>query len=220
MKIDSFTVSVLENFASISPSIHIKEGNILETMQPVSKAVKATAVVQTIFPRTFSLFNLWKFISVLNMYKDPDVLFEEEEIVVYGAGGGRTTRLRYSEDELVAKVPDKKMKLPSVDVTTYLPSNVMKDLEKARRVLKTEEVHIVGQDGTVSIQIADSSNPLSDTHSISLGTTDKTFRAIFRADNLLLMPDDYDVAVCSKGIARFNSAHVEYFIAVEDDSEF
>lgn len=220
MKIDSFTISVLENFASINSSIHIKEGNILETIQPLSKAVKATATVDTVFPRSFSLYSLWKFISVLNMYKDPDVIFQENEVTINGVGGGRSTTLLYSEDSTVDKVPDKKMKLPTIDVTTYIASNTMKDIEKARRVLKVDEVLLVGDGKSVFIQTTDSSNPLGDVHSVSLGTTDKTFKAVFRADNLLLMSDDYDVEICKKGIARFKSDRVEYFIAVEDSSEF
>lgn len=219
MKIDAFTVSVLENFASINPSIHINEGNIIETMQPVSKAVKAMAEVETSFPRSFSLFSLAKFISVLSMYKDPDVLFNEEAILVSAPTGMRTTKLLYSEDHLVDKVPDKKMKLPSVDVTTFMGRNIMKDLEKARKVLQVEEVLFRGDGEHVYIQSADSANPLGDVHSINLGTTDKKFTAIFRADNLKILPDEYDVQICNKGIARFKSARVEYFIAVEDVSE-
>lgn len=218
MKIDSFTISVLENFATIHPSIHIKEGSILETMQPLTKAIKATAVVDTVFPRSFSLYNLWKFISVLNMYKDPDVIFGEDAIKI--GGGNRITKLLYSEDGLVDKVPSKKMKLPSVDVTTYIASHAMKDIEKARKVLKVEEVLVVGDGKIVSIQAADSSNPLGDVHSVDLGTTDKTFKAVFRAENLMIMSNDYDVEICRDGIARFKNDRLEYFIAVEDSSEF
>jgi len=53
-----------------------------------------------------------------------------------------------------------------------------------------------------------------------IGETDKTFNAVFKAENLRIIPGEYDVKVSSKGISHFKGKEAEYWIAVEQHSTF
>jgi hypothetical protein len=76
-------------------------------------------------------------------------------------------------------------------------------------------------DGTnVFLQAADSKNPSGDVYSINIGDTDKAFKAIFKAENIKIIPGDYDVTISSRGISHFSGKDVEYWIAVEQSSQF
>ena len=217
MKLSSETLNVLKNFSTINPSIVVKEGKILETISS-SKTIKAKAKVTTEFPKRFAMYNLNKFISMLSFYQNPEVRFNDNSLTVFQ--GSEETHLPYSDEATIIKVPEKEIKLPSVDVSVSITNDNIKNVEKALGLLSVPEILITGDGTSVSLQAADSKNPTGDVHSIKIGETNKTFRAIFKAENIKVLPGDYSVEVCSKGISRWFNNDVEYFIAVESSSSF
>ena len=46
------------------------------------------------------------------------------------------------------------------------------------------------------------------------------FEMIFSADNMKLLPGDYDVEISSKGLSHWAGDKVEYWVAVEKDSKY
>ena len=57
---------------------------------------------------------------------------------------------------------------------------------------------------------------------MSVGETDKTFTAYFKAENFKMVSDDYDVAISKQKISHFVNRNkpIQYWIALEPDSEF
>jgi len=218
MKISPNTVTVLKNFSSINPSIVIKEGSVLETISS-TKTIKAKAKVDTTFPHRFAMYNLNKLISILSLYENPEVSFEQNSLTV-SDGNSSSAHLTYSDESTIIKVPEKEIKLPSIDVNVNVTNANIKDVEKALGVLSVPDIVISGDGNKVYLQAADNKNPTGDSYSIEIGTTNKTFRAIFKAENIKVLPGDYNVEICSKGISRFYNDNVEYFIAVESSSTF
>ena len=215
MKIDPFTISVLENFASINSTLLIKEGNVLETISE-SKMIKAKAEVDTTFPKKCAFYDLWKFISMYHHYDDPEITFEDKFLTIHS--GTCSTRLLYAEESLVTKMPKKNVLWNNVEATTYLSSLVMKDINKARKVLHFDSVVIQGDGGHIYIKTIDSKKPSGDTHCINLGETDKTFEAVFKAENLILLPDDYEVELSSSFVSKFTSSRLTYYIALDAET--
>ena len=217
MKIDNATVTVLKNFHTINPSIVVKEGNILETISS-SKTIKAKAKITTEFPKRFAMYNINKLISMLSFYQNPEVRFGEKSLTVFQ--GSEETQLPYSDETTIIKVPEKEIKLPSVDVSVIITNDNIKNVEKALGLLSVPEIIITGDGTNVFLQAANSKNPIGDVHSIKIGETNRTFRAIFKAENIKVLPGDYSVEICSRGISRWFNENVEYFIAIEESSTF
>ena len=129
MKISANTISILKNFSNINPSIVIKEGNVLETISS-TKTIKAKAKVDTTFPRRFGIYNLNKLISALSMFNDPEVDFNENSLTV--SENDKAIHLTYSDESTIIKVPEKDIKLPSVDVEVKITNDNVKDIEIGR----------------------------------------------------------------------------------------
>jgi hypothetical protein len=222
MKIDPFTLSVLENFAVINPAVWINEGNVLETVSP-TRAVVARVNVEVPFPKSFGLYRLHQFIQVLNLYHEPDVTFEDTHVLVSSGLGGRSTKITYGDPTLFGpcQVPDK-MKFPSSDIKTSISSVVLRDLAKAARVLGVEDLVIEGNGKYIAFSVLDTKNTASNYHTISLGETDKKFKAIVKHSNMTLLPHDYDIEIVIKGNPqlKFTSDRIKYLVAVEEGSEF
>ena len=217
MKISTNTVNVLKNFAKINPSILIQEGNTLKTMSP-SKTIMAKAVVDTSFPKRFAIYNLDRFISTSSLFNDPSFEFGDRTVTI--KEGDKKTDYVYADENTITKAPEKEINLPSVDVNVTLTNDHLKEVEKAGGVLGLPEIVIVGDGSTVFLQAADSKNPSGDVYSVKIGTTDKTFRAIFKSENIKIIPGDYEVTISSRGISNFKGKEAEYWIAVEQSSSF
>ena len=217
MKIDTNTVSVLKNFAKINPSIVVQEGNTLKTISP-NKTIMAKANVTTQFDKRFAIYNLDRFLSTLSLFENPELIFGDRSVVI--SDNNKTTNYTYAEESTVAKVPEKEINLPSIDVSFRLTNENLKDVERAAAVLQLPEIVVSGDGSKVYLQAADSKNPSGDVYSIAIGETNKTFRAIFRSENIKIIPGDYDVSICSRGISLFKGNETEYWIAVESTSTF
>jgi len=217
MKISTNTVNVLKNFAKINPSILIQEGNTLKTMSP-SKTIMAKAKIDTEFPKRFAIYNLDRFISTASLFTDPNFDFGERTVTI--KEGERKIDYVYADENTIGKMPDREINLPSIDVTVTLTNANLKEVEKAGGVLGLPEILIVGDGVDVYLQAADSKNPSGDVFSVKIGDTTKTFKAIFKTENIKIIPGDYEVNISARGISHFSGKDAEYWIAVEQSSTF
>jgi hypothetical protein len=217
MKIDTDTVNVLKNFSKINPSIVVQEGNTLKTISP-TKTIMAKAKVKTDFAQRFAIYNLDRFISIVSTFTDPDFKFGDKSVNIYDRN--KKINYTYADESTVLKAPEKEINLPSVDVVFTLTNENLRDVEKAAGILGLPEIAVVGDGENLMLQATDSKNPSGDVFSITVGETDKVFRAIFKTENIKIIPGSYEVSISSKGISHFSGDDVEYYIAVESSSTF
>lgn len=217
MKISTNTINVLKNFAKINPSMVFPEGNVLKTISP-SKTIMSKAVISESFPKRFAVYNLNQFISTVSMIADPDLKFNEKSVNI--VSGNEKFDLAYTDETNITKAPEREIGLPSIDVSFTLTQDVLAKLEKAAGVLGVAELAAVGDGSKVYLQVYDSKNPTTNTYSVELGETTKSFKAVFKLENLKVIPGDYEVNVSSKGISHFAGKEAEYWIAVEQHSVF
>ena len=217
MKIDTNTINVLKNFAKINPSIVFPEGNVLKTMSP-SKTIMAKSEVTTHFEKRFAIYNLDRFLSTLSLFNDPELTFKDKFVEISDVNS--KIRYTYADESTITKAPDKEIILPSIDVTFILSNENLKSVEKGAGILQLPEIIVVGDGSTISLQAADSKNPTSDVFSIEIGSTDKVFKAIFKSENIKIIPGEYTVSISARGISHFVGKEAEYWIAVEQSSTF
>ena len=217
MKISTNTLNVMKNFAKINPSIVVQEGNVLKTISP-SKTIMARGKVDTEFSRKFAIYNLDRFISTVSLFNNPELKFGDKSVEIFD--GNKKSQYTYADESSITQAPERQISLPSVDVVFRLTNEHLKDVEKAAGVLGLPEIVVFGDGTNVFLQAADTKNPSGDVYSINIGDTDKTFRAIFKSENIKIIPDDYDVTISARGISHFAGKEVEYWIAVEQSSTF
>jgi len=217
MKIDTNTINVLKNFAKINPSILIQEGNTLKTIS-TSKTIMAKAKVNTEFGKRFAIYNLDRFISTLSLFNDPELKLTDNCVDILG-DNARICYM-YADENTITKAPDKEINLPSIDVSFKLTDASLKEVQRALGVLGLPEIVVSGDGSKIYLQAADSKNPSGDLYSIEIGETNKTFKAIFKSENIKIIPGEYEVNISSRGISHFSGKEAEYWIAVEQSSSF
>lgn len=223
MKLSERTISLLKNFAGINPSILIKPGNVLQTINPMSSVV-ATATVEESFPREFAIYDLNQFLSAISMFKSCDIEFGEGYLELKGEGNAA---IRYwcAEPSLIkSKVSE--VKLPSEDVKFHLSEEALSKVLKAASILALPELAFASNGDKLSVKAIDSRSSSSNSMDVELGKNESNnkFNIIFQVDNLKMLIRKYDVTVCAKGITKFDSGdekhQLTYYVASSVHSTF
>jgi hypothetical protein len=217
MKLESRTMQILKNFSTINPSLMFKPGSTLNTMSP-NKTVLAKASIKEQIPSSFAIYDLSKFLGVLSLFDQPELQVEEKQMVING--GQQKVRYTFASPDAIVIPSEKEVNMPETEIKFKLTAEDLTKVMKAMGVMQLPEIAIVGEGGEMSIQAIDSKNPSADSYRVVLGENSNNFKMIFKAENIKIMPGDYDVSISSKGIGHFKGNDVEYYIATEANSTF
>ena len=215
MKLNTRTIQVLKNFASINPSIQFSEGTNLKTISP-NKTMMAKAKLEDVIPSTFAIYDLSRFLGVVSLFEDPEYQIEERMVNI--ASPGRKVSYTFADPSTIITPPDREIVLEDPDVVFELKQENFAEIMKALGVMSFPDLVVVGEDGKVILRATDTKNPSSDKYDIEVGSTDRTFTAVFKTENVKILPSSYTVSLSSKGISHFVSDDVEYWISLEANS--
>jgi len=105
-------------------------------------------------------------------------------------------------------------------VTVNVSEGDLSSVLKAAGVLQFSEVAFVGEGGKCYLKAIDSANDNADDFGVEIGETADKFNVIIKTDNLKLLPLDYQVTICSKGISEFKGKGVTYYVAIDSKSTY
>ena len=221
MKISQQTLSILKNFSTINGNILVRAGSTLSTISP-QKNILASAVVSENFPNTFAIYDLGQFLGAISLFEDPDFEFTDKFVNI--SSGKRSIKYWFAEPSMIIAAPEKKLQLPTEEVTFDASATSISEVLKAASVLQAPEIAVVS-DGTTNTQLVatDVKNDTSNEYHVDVGQVNSAkFRMVFKSENLKLISGDYKVSISSKGMGKFanEKAGLEYFIATESSSKY
>ena len=217
MKINKDTLNTLKNFSDINMSIEVKAGNTLRTVS-VQKNILAQSEVETTFPQDFAIYEVNRFLGAISLFDDPDFEFGQNSVRI---GNDRNSlNYVYCDPSMIVTPPEKNITVPDPEVRFTLTQDTLSQLLKAGNVLGTPEIVVEGG-SPMKVRAMDTQNDSTDTFHVNLNdSSDKSFRFVFKIENLKMVPGDYDVEISSKGIARFSQNKLQYWIATESSSTY
>jgi len=217
MQFSEQTLTVLKSFSAINKSILMQEGNVLKTITP-EKTLVAKATIPDQIPGSACVYDLSRFLSILSLHNAPNVEFEDKYFVI--TEGKRRTKYAFADVSMIHTPPEKEITIPSADVVVDVTWDDLQSVLKAAGVLQFTEVAFVGQDGKVFLKAVDTSSANADDYGIEIGETADEFKIIIKTDNLKLLPQNYQVTLCAKGISEFKGDSATYFVAIDTKSTY
>ena len=219
MRLSAETVALLKNFSSINQSILIRAGKTLKTMS-VMKNILVECDIPEEFTRDVAIYDLNQFLNCLSLIENPEVLLEENSIVI--SDGTNSIEYRYSDPSVITAPPERELVLPSEDVCVVLTEEHLQTAKKAAAVLQIPDVSLVGNGESIFLTVRDKKNSGSNSFKIEVGQTESTFNFNLKVENLKLISGDYDVLISQKNLSQFtsHSRPVTYWIALEPDSTY
>ena len=221
MKVSERTTNLLKNYANINQSIEFREGNILRTVSPLN-TILASVEISEDLPKTFPIYELNRFLGTLSLFNDPELDFTDNGVTISDSNHEATYRYCGSSS-MFQTPPEKNITFPDAEVSFELSLEQFKKTINAANTLGLPEVVVEGDGTEIRLLVSDTGNVSSDSFSTGVGSTDKTFRMIFKTENLnKLMEGTYDVKLSSKRISHFKrtSDSLQYWIALEQNSTF
>jgi hypothetical protein len=217
MKFSNETLTVLKSFTAINKSILLKPGKTLKTITP-EKTLIAIAEIPDEIPSQACIYDLSRFLSILSLYNNAEVEFVDKYFII--SEGKQRTKYVYADVSMIHTPPEKDITIPSKDVVVNVSNNDLSSVLKAAGVLQFSEIAFVGDGDKCYLKAIDSSNEGADDYGVEIGETTDTFKVIIKTDNLKLMPLDYQVTLCSKGISEFKGKDVTYYVAIDSKSTY
>ena len=221
MKVSERTTNLLKNYANINQSIEFREGKILKTVSPLN-TILASVEVEEEFPRTFPIYELNRFLGTLSLFNDPVLHIDESGVTI--ADDKHSAIYRYcGSSSMFQTPPEKNISFPDPEVQFQLSLQQFKTTINAANTLGLPEVVVESNNEDIELVVSDTGNASSDRFSSTVGKTDKTFRMIFKTENLnKIMEGDYVVALSSKRISHFKRTtdSLQYWIALEQNSSY
>ena len=221
MKISDNTISILRNFSDINANILFKPGSTLNTVSTM-KNIMAKADVEEEFETEFGVYDLPEVLRALDSFKQPVLKFTgNTNLKIQDEKSTLSARYAFA-DKSTLRFPSKEIKMPDQTVAFTLKNEDYESVKKLYTNLSLPDIAFKGEGGKIKLVALDKKNSNSNVSSIIVGDTDIEFTAYIKAENMKIVPGDYDVALSKAKIAHFinKKVKVQYWIALEADSTF
>ncbi len=215
MKLSKKTLAILKNFATINQSISVKPGNKLETISNV-KDIFAKVEVEETFETSFAIYDLNEFLGVVSLFEDPDFEFGDGELII--SQGKMKQKYYYADPSVITSPPEKGVTLPSVEVNATMKKEQWGVAIRAASANNASTLTFTNG----NILLHDKGVPNSNNFIFEgVANHDVDYNLSIAVEKLKMIMDDYDIEVCSKGLARFNGAQgIDYYIALLPDGKY
>lgn len=212
------TQEILKNMSTINNSLKFEAGNVLRTMNASGSIVMEADIAET-FPQTFSIYELNKLLAVLNLQtmRDAELAFEDDGKKVVIQAGRNKVDYFFTSESFVTH-PGKSMKIPSADLSLTVSEADLEGFTKAAATLGHKILEFRAEGGEVSLVASTPELDTSNDYVVGMGQTEAADgRYRIKADNFKVLPGDYDIVICARGImsAFHKSRPVRYFFGLE-----
>ena len=224
MKLSNETVDVLKNFSNINQNLLVKEGNKLRTMSTM-KNILAEAEIPESFVKEFGVYDLNEFLGVLTLTNDAVLTFDNDSFLT--VSGGYSKIKYFFSDPSILVTPPETFNAPDTDIEVTITKSALANVMKASAVMQLPDVVISGTNAhDVKLTVTDLKNTTSHEFTEELSQGDfivgGEFKFNYKAENLKVIPGDYDVSVSTTTLVSCwenSNKKIQYWIALEQPSD-
>lgn len=221
MKISPRTVDIIGSIKAINQGVVFKKGSVIKAKKERGTMPLIFAKVEEEFPVDFAIYNLSKFQQIMSLMQDPEITFEENNLLIKDSKKSKAT-IAYAAERLIDS-PDYSMSivLPNVDFEVDLDVTHIRKIKQAAQQLGCEEIAFVGNGKTIQLQTYSVKKSDPDYFSFEVGETDKHFKFVISITHLQFIPDSYKVLASLVGIVEFRSSlgDLSYFMTAHEQSK-
>lgn len=221
MKLSKNTLSILKNFASINPSMYLRQGNILTT-KSVNNVIYAEATIDDVIDADIGIYDVSEFLSTLGLFGDDFEIHSDvadQEISIKD----KRSSVKYSlVDPSVIVFPAKTVNFPVAEVHFELRNEDMTQILKAASTLGLPEIVITNANGKIVMKAVNSKDDSANSYALDIADYDGTneFEFFISVENMKMVKGDYKVMIAKIGAIQFEGITSKYIIALESNSTF
>lgn len=217
IKLSKDTLEIIKNASTINNSMRFSVGNSIKTINAAGNVIMEATIDETL-PVEFSIYELNKFLSVLNLpnMKDAELVFEDDKKVTIQSGKSKIQY--YFTDASFTTHPNKDINLPSVDLETEVEADTLEGFTKAASALGHKILAFRVQTGKALLVATTPDIDTSNDYVYELGdTTAADGEYKLKIENLKIIPGDYTIQICAKGLMKLvhKTRPLTFFLGLE-----
>lgn len=224
MKLSKQTISIFNNFCSISPQLRIFENNNTIVSKSLSKDILGIATIDETFPIELNFYDLSKFLKAISLISDPQLEFgENDPNTIYIKGGGNNKEVikfinsfpqQYLNENVSSNIP----KLHYV-ISFIFPYSLIEQLKRVSHTMGFQSVILKcnKESNEINISLSNSSIAYSgNSYSFEIPITTNELKgdAEIILDigrfNIPHSKIDYSVEISDKKIMKISSLDKDY----------
>jgi hypothetical protein len=201
VKISPATIKALRTLRIVNPRLSVQPGNRLFSVSHRSQIMCIINVPDT-FPVAFNLYDVGQLLSILSLFKEPDIDFFEQYLTVTGEGG--RVRFWYSTDvNTRGTLNEEKIAALKAKTEFKLDGAVLATAINAAKALHLDTIQFYG-DGT-HINVAAVNEGVKTAHNFSQPVCESNlnFYMLFKVDRLGIISGTTNVRIINNTHAQF-----------------
>ena len=216
MNLSKKTLEVLKNFATINSNFYYSGEGKIKTISPMQN-ILAEFVIEEDLPE-FGIYDLSEFLSVLSLDENPCLDFSEDYVDISWKDKANTVVRFYFAAKNILTVSDKTIDIEDFSVSIKISKDLLSDTVKSAAVLQLSDIVLKSDGITTTFGVIDKKDGNKNTHLTVIDNVDSTkeYEFYFKYENLKMIPNDYTLTILEKGIGKFESEDVIYWVALED----
>lgn len=223
------TLEVLKYFVGVNEGVVFQSGTKQRTIS-ADQGILVEAEFTENFPKKVPVADLGKFIQNVELMSSkttlPALAFEDKWIAISPSGMlGQVNQYPYGAEKLIKVPPNKTLDASSAKWSVAVSKDQISRILKFAAVNGSSEIALGSDQASAYLEAFSSSDAEAPKTRIDIGPSHPSeadakvadeFREVFKTDRLSkVIPADYSVSIVEKAFAKFNSAKVVFFVAVE-----
>ena len=194
VKLSKRTIDVFKYLSLISPSILIREGNVLRSRN-AARTVLSRVEIDEEFPKEFLIYDIPSLLRVINLFDTPDIEFFDTHMII--SQDNAKIRYMYSAAELFPNPPGKDDFTPTNinwGMNLFLDEADIQNYLKAANVMNLDTISFTES----GIVLFDSNNAEANNFEVEYkneceftGDQPETFNINFKTQNFAVYSGDY-----------------------------
>jgi len=218
------TRKIISSFNLMNKGLWFAPGNELKTISE-SRDIVAYSTIEETIPQEFGLYELSRFLNLLNLYKDTQIRLNRKSLTIFsGSNNTKSYTYTYADKETILQAHNDRFEMTEELVIFSLSEQDLNELLKVSAISSLNDIAFMNDGGDLSICVLDHDGAKKDVYKNVICEVHKPNFTIYFDKKKLnsLMPDDYTITLGKLNdayVAQFKSKDIEYLIASEDYSK-
>lgn len=204
MKISKETLSIIKSFSYLNQNLLFKKGNVITTKnakdgQAINTVIGRAEVAEE-FPVDFGIYNLKEFLGVIETFKEPEFIFEEDRNFVYIKEDNYSIKYGFANIDSIIYPKKDSQDFTKLFVEFFISAENLKKIKKVGMVLGVKDLVVEGGMTGISMSVCNVEQRSSNVYKIDIPekTCDNDFEFRFNLEHLSSIIDtDYNCKVVS-----------------------
>lgn len=224
IRLSKETIDTLKSLYAINQTLKIVADNTeIRTVNDQKTCACITSIAEAL-PRTFCIYDLREFISVLSIFENPILDFSNDKYVIVKSEDGRQ-KLRYMDgsETLINSYFERDFVLPSEDVSLTVTAAQLKAVMNAALTLKLEYVGFKCDGDKIYLTAFDRNNGSGDDtngFAIEVGESEDTFDMFYKTTALSIIEGDCTFEISSSKVSKITNGNKVFWMGLDANSTF